>query len=46
MVDWYNNLPHMSLMDGKETLAEAYVRKQAPKDITTEEMDVDLHAKA
>ena len=46
LVDWYNNLPHMSLMDGKETPAEAYVRKQAPKDITTEEMKEDLHAKA
>ena len=38
LVDWYNSLPHMSLMDGRETPAEAYVRKQAPKDITTEEM--------
>ena len=46
LVDWYNNLPHMSLMDGKETPAEAYVRKQAPKDITAEEMEGDLHAKA
>ncbi len=46
LVDWYNNTPHMSLMDGKETPAEAYVRKQAPKDITTEEMGEDLHAKA
>ena len=39
LVDWYNNLPHMSLKDGKETPAEAYVRKQAPKDITAEEME-------
>ena len=46
LVDWYNNLPHMSLMDGKETPAEAYVRKQAPKDITAEEMGADSHAKA
>ncbi|MBI1658851.1 MAG: hypothetical protein IS632_08810 [Thaumarchaeota archaeon] len=46
LVDWYNSLPHMSLMDGKETPAEAYVRKQAPKDITTEEMGENLHAKA
>ena len=46
LVDWHNSLPHMSLMDGKETPAEAYVRKQAPKDITTEEMEGDLHAKA
>ena len=23
LVDWHNNLPHMSLMDGKETPAEA-----------------------
>ena len=45
LVDWYNNLPHMSLMDGKETPAEAYVRKQAPKGITTEAMGEDLHAK-
>ena len=29
LVDWYNDLPHMSLMDGRETPAEAYVRKQA-----------------
>lgn len=46
LVEWYNNLPHMSLMDGRETPAEAYRRKQAPKDITTEEMEEDLHAKA
>ena len=46
LVDWYNNLPHMSLVDGRETPAEAYVRKQAPKDITTEEMEENLHAKA
>ena len=46
LVDWYNNLPHMSLMDGRETPAEAYVRKQAPKDITAKEMESDLHAKA
>ena len=45
LVDWYNSLPHMSLMDGKETPAEAYVRKQAPKDTTAEEMEGDLHAK-
>ena len=45
MVDWYNNLPYMPLMDGKETPAKAYVLKQAPKDITTEEMENDLHAK-
>ncbi len=45
LVDWYNSLPHMSLMDCKETPAEAYVRKQAPKDITAEEMGEDLHAK-
>ena len=45
LVDWYNNLPQMSLMDGKEAPAEAYVRK-APKDITAEEMGKDLHAKA
>ncbi|MDE0090067.1 MAG: DDE-type integrase/transposase/recombinase [Thaumarchaeota archaeon] len=46
LVDWHNNLPHMSLKDGRETPAEAYVRKQAPKDITTEEMESDVHAKA
>ena len=46
LVDWYNGLPHMSLMDGRETPAEAYVRKQAPKDIAAEEMGEDLHAKA
>ena len=46
LVDWYNDLPHMSLMDGRETPAEAYVRKQAPKDITAEEMGEDLHAKS
>ena len=46
LVDWYNNLPHISPMDGKETPAEASVRKQTPKDITTEEMEGDLHAKA
>ena len=46
LVDWYNNLPHMSLMDGRETPAEAYVRKQAPKDITAEEMGVDSRARA
>ena len=46
LVDWYNNLPHMSPMDGKETPAEAYMRKQAPKDITAEETEGDLHAKA
>ena len=45
-VDWYNNLPYISPMDGKETPAEAYVRKQVPKDITTEELEGDLHAKA
>ena len=43
LVDWHNNLPHMSLMDGKETPAEAYVRKQAPKDITAKEMESDIH---
>ena len=32
----------MSLMDGRETPAEAYVRKQAPKDITAEEMGEDF----
>ena len=36
----------MFLMDGRETSVEAYLRKQAPKDITTEEMEEDLHAKA
>lgn len=46
LVDWYNNLPHMSLKDGMETPAEAYLRKRAPKDITAEEMEGDLHAKA
>ncbi|MBI1658858.1 MAG: transposase [Thaumarchaeota archaeon] len=46
LVDWYNNLPHMSLKDGKETPAEAYVRKQAPKDITAEEMESHAHARA
>ena len=46
LVEWYNDLPHMSLMDGRETPTEAYARKQAPKDITTEEMGEDLHAKA
>ena len=46
LVDWYNDLPHMSLMDGKGTSAEAYVRKQAPKDTTAEEMGEDLHSKA
>ena len=46
LVGWHNNLPHMSLMDGKETPAEAYVRKQAPKDTTTEEIGENLHAKA
>ncbi len=45
LVNWHNNLPHMSLRDGRETPAEAYVRKQAPKDITTEEMERDTHAK-
>ena len=46
LVDWYNDLPHMSLMGGRETPAEAYVRKQSPKDITAEEMGEDLHAKS
>ena len=45
-VDCYNNLPHMSLKDGRETPAVDYVRKQAPKDITAEEMEEDLHVKA
>ena len=44
LVDWYNNLPHMSLMDGRETPAEAYVRKQAPKGTTAEEMEGDPDA--
>lgn len=38
LVEWYNNLPHMSLKDRKETPAEAYVRKQAPEDATAKEM--------
>ncbi len=46
LVDWYNNMPHKSLMDGMETPAKAYVRKQTPKDITTEEMESDAHAKS
>ena len=46
LVDWYNDLPHMSLLDGRETPAEACVRKQAPKDTTAEERGEDLHAKA
>ena len=45
LVEWYNNLEHMSLKDELETPAEAYIRKQPPKDITTEEMEVDVHAK-
>ena len=45
LVDWYNNLPHMSLKDGKETPAEAYMRKQAPKDATEEDVEGGLHAK-
>ena len=46
LVYWYNNLPHMSLKDGIETPAEAYIRKQAPKDITPEDMRGELHEKA
>ena len=46
LVKWYNNLPHMSLKDGKETPAEAYMRKQAPEGITTEEMESHAHAKS
>ena len=45
LVEWYNNLPHMSLKDGRETPMEAYVRKQAPKGITKEEMVSDLYVK-
>ena len=46
LVDWYNNLPHTSLKDGIETPAGAYARKQAPKDITPEDMRGNLHEKA
>ena len=46
LVDWYNNLEHMSLKDGVETPAQAYVRKQPPKDITAEAMGEDVHAKS
>ncbi|MDE0265737.1 MAG: DDE-type integrase/transposase/recombinase [Thaumarchaeota archaeon] len=42
LVGGYNNLPHMSLKDGRETPAEAYVRKQAPKDITRVTVNVVL----
>lgn len=44
LVDWYNNLPHMS-KDGKGTPAEAYIRKQASKGTTAKEMEGDSHAK-
>ena len=43
LVDWYNNLEHTSLKDEMETPAQAYVRKQAPKDITVQEMEEDIH---
>ena len=45
LVDWYNNLPHMSLKDSKETPAEAHIRKQAPEGTTEKEVEGDLHAK-
>ena len=44
LVNWYNNLEHMSLKDTIETPAQAYVRKRPPQDITTEEMNEDIHA--
>ncbi len=34
LVDWYNNLEHMSLKDEMETPAQTYVRKHPPQDIT------------
>ncbi len=46
LVNWYNNLPHMSLKDGKETPIEAYKRKQAPKDITAKEMESHAYVKS
>ena len=46
LVEWYNNLPHMSLKDGKETPAKAYVRKQAPLGTTPEEMNSHAHVKS
>lgn len=43
LVDWYNNLEHMSLKDGMETPAQAFIRKQPPLDVTPEEMEADAH---
>ena len=38
LADWYDNLPHMSLKNGKEMSAEAYVCKQAPEGTAEKEM--------
>ncbi len=34
LVDWYNNLEHMSIKDEIETPEQAYMRKQPPPNIT------------
>ena len=43
LVEWYNNLEHMSLKDELETPAEAYIRKQPPKDISDKDMEAQTH---
>ena len=42
LVNWYNNLEHMSLKDEIETPTQAYERKQPPKGISDEDMGADI----
>lgn len=42
LVEWYNNLEHMSLKDMTETPTQAYIRKQPPKGTSAEEIKVAM----
>lgn len=42
MAEWYNHLPHTSLKEDRGTPAEAYLRKQAPKDTAKEMEEISM----